>query len=272
MSPWPWLTEWLKYSFMRNALLAVAMVSYLFGLLGAQVINRQMAFFSDAIGHAALTGIAVGALLGLADPTWAMVIFSVILALAISWLRRVSLSSADTIIGLMMAFAVALGIAILSKEGGFSRYTGYLVGDILSISSSEIFRLAMLVLAVTALWLVFFNKLLLISLNPSLARSRGINVWLMDAVFSMTVAFVVTVSIRWVGLLVINSLLVLPAAAARNVSRNTLQYVWLTVLISLLSGISGLFISYYLSTATGATIVLAAMVFYLIALGVKKYL
>ena len=275
MNLWYWLTgllpfDWLSFAFMKQALLAVILVSYLFGLLGSQVINQQMAFFSDAIGHAALTGIAIGAIMGLADPTWAMVIFSGLLALAISWLRRFSLTSADTVIGLFMAFAVALGIVILSRGGGFARYSGYLVGDILSITPAEIRNLLVLILAVTILWILYFNQLMLISLNPSLARSRGIKVWLIEAMFSLVVAVVVTVSIKWVGLLVINSMLILPAAAARNISGNTRQYVWWSIAISLASGIAGLIASYYLSTATGATIVLVSMGIFVITLGFKK--
>jgi len=275
MNLWYWLTgllpfDWLSFAFMKQALLAVILVSYLFGLLGSQVINQQMAYFSDAIGHAALTGIAIGAIMGLADPTWAMVIFSGLLALAISWLRRISLTSTDTVIGLFMAFAVALGIVILSRGGGFARYSGYLVGDILSITPTEISNLLIMILAVTILWILYFNQLMLISLNPSLAKSRGIKVWLLEAVFSLVVAVVVTVSIKWVGLLVINSMLILPAAAARNISGNTRQYVWWSIAISLASGISGLIASYYLSTATGATIVLISMGIFVITLGLKK--
>jgi zinc transport system permease protein len=275
MNLWYWLTgllpfDWLSFAFMKQALLAVILVSYLFGLLGSQVINQQMAFFSDAIGHAALTGIALGAIMGLADPTWAMVICSGLRALAISWLRRFSLTSTDTVIGLFMAFAVALGIVILSRGGGFARYSGYLVGDILSITPAEIRNLLVLILAVTVLWVLYFNQLMLISLNPSLARSRGIKVWLIEAMFSLVVAVVVTVSIKWVGLLVINSMLILPAAAARNISGNTRQYVWWSIAISLASGISGLIASYYLSTATGATIVLISMGIFVITLGLKK--
>jgi len=111
---------------------------------------------------------------------------------------------------------------------------------------------------------------MLISLNRSLAKSRGIKVWLIEALFSLVVAVVVTVSIRWVGLLVINSMLILPAAAARNISGNTRQYVWWSIAISLASGIAGLIASYYLSTATGATIVLVSMGAFLITLVAKK--
>jgi zinc transport system permease protein len=277
MNLWYYLTsllpfEWLNFVFMKNALLALLLVSFLFGLLGSMVISKQMAFFSDAIGHAALTGIAIGAILGFNDPTWAMVIFSGLLALAITWLRKISLTSADTVIGLLMAFAVALGIVILSRGGGFAKYSGYLIGDILSISPAQIGQLLILILLVVAFWFAYYNQLMLISLNPSLAKSRGIKVWLLESLFALLVAVVVTVSIRWVGLLVINSMLILPAAASRNISVNSRQYVWWSVVISLICGISGLVVSYHLSTATGATIVLMAMGAFVATLGIKRFM
>jgi zinc transport system permease protein len=255
---------------MQNALLAVLLVSLLFGMLGSMVINRQMAFFSDAVGHAALTGIAIGAVLGLGDPLWPMIGFALLLALGITFLRRRSNVPADTVIGLLMSFAVALGVVILSRRGGFARYTQYLIGDVLSITPAGIAGLLVLLLVALLFWLLFYNRMLLLSMNSSLARSRKIPVFLLETAFSMLVALVVTVSIQWVGLLVINSLLILPAAASRNVSDNVSRYLLLSAAISLIAGVAGLIASYYWSTATGATIVIFAMAIYMTTLGVKK--
>jgi zinc transport system permease protein len=262
--------EWAQYAFMQNALLATVLVSVLFGLLGSMVINQQMAFFSDAIGHAALTGIAIGVLLGLGSPLAAMLAFAVLLAVAITQLRRISRASADTVIGLVMAFAVALGVVILSRGGGFSRYSAFLVGDVLSITEGEILRLGLLLLAVAALAVPAFNRVMFVSLNPSLARSRGIPVALVETLFAVAVAVAVTACIQWVGLLVINSMIILPAAAARNLARSMTRYLWLSVAISLAAGVTGLIASYYWATATGATIVLAAMGLFLASLLFQK--
>jgi zinc transport system permease protein len=262
--------EWARYAFMHNALLAVLLVSLLFGLLGSMVVNQQMAFFSDAVGHAALTGIALGALLGMGDPLWSMAGFSLLLALGITLLRRRSGAPPDAVISLLMSFAVALGVVILSRQGGFARYTQYLIGDVLSVTPAGLALLLVLLLAVLLFWLLLFNRMLLLSLNPSLARSRRVPVFLLESVFSALVALVVTVSIQWVGLLVISSLLVLPAAASRNVSGNVSKYLMLSVLISLTSGVAGLIFSYYWATATGATIVIFAMGFYLVTLVWEK--
>ncbi len=263
--------SWAHYEFMRNALVGIILVSPLFAVLGCMVVNNQMAFFSDAIGHSALTGIAIGVLVGLADPIWAMLVFAVVLAFGVTYLRHSSSSSTDTIIGLVMAFAVALGLAILSREGGFGRkYVKYLIGDILTITPGELWGALALVAAVGGLWLLYFNRFLLAFTNRSLAKSRGVNVWLADAIFATAVAVVVTVSLRWVGLLVVNSLLILPAATARNIARGTKQYMIAALVVSVASGVFGLISSYYLRTAAGATIVLFCMAFFLASLILRR--
>lgn len=262
--------EWLQYGFMRNALAAVLMLGVLYGMLGSIVVSAQMSFFSDAIGHAALTGVAIGVLLGLGNPVWAMAAFAVLLALAIVRVQRMAAASADTIIGLFMAFAVALGVVILSRGGGFARYTRFLIGDILGITQADLWWLA----ALTAIAVLFlaaaYNRIILAGFSRPLAKSRGVSEELWQGAFAALVAAAVTISIQWVGLLVINSLLILPAAAARNVARDSRQYLWLAVGISLLSGISGLAASYYWGTASGATIVIMAMGCFLITLALRK--
>jgi zinc transport system permease protein len=254
---------------MQNALLAVLLVTPLFGILGTMVVNNKMAFFSDALGHSALTGIAIGVILGMPDPLWAMLAFSILLALGISIVKASTTSSPDTIIGVFSATAVALGIVILSRAGGFTKYSRFLIGDLLSITPNELLMLVFLVLGVLAFWGLLFNQLLLVSINSSLARSRGSNVRLLEILFSIIMAVIVTISIQWVGLLIINSLLILPAASARNISRNMMQYHFFSVSIALLSGLAGLLLSYYWGTATGATIVLCAAAFFLLTLLVK---
>lgn len=262
--------EWANYAFMQNALLAVVIIAPLLALLGCMVINNQMTFFSDAIGHATLSGIALGAIAGMADPFWAMIFFAVLLTLTIELLRRYSTAPADTIIGLVMAFAVALGIVLLSRNGGFARYSKYLIGDILTVSPSEIRRMIILVICVTVIWLALFNAIFLTGLNRSIAASRGLTVWATETAFALLVALVVSTTIPWLGLLVINSLLVLPAAAARNLARNLTGYVLWSIGIALLSSVAGLIISYYLGTATGATIVLFAFACFVVTLFFRK--
>jgi len=258
--------EWTGYEFMRMALLAVLFVSPLLGALGTVVVANRMAFFSEAIGHAAFTGIALGVILGLANPLWSMIGFALVLTLAIAWFRRRGGLSSDTAIGLVMAFTVSLGIVILSRGGDFASFTNFLIGDMLTVSPSDIAWLAVLSVAVAAMFFFFFNRLLLSILSPALARSRARNAGASELAFACLLAVVVTCALPWIGILVINALLILPAAAARNLARNTAEFFGWAIAIALVAGLIGLVASFYASTATGATIVLAAMGVYLLTL------
>jgi len=261
--------KWAHYIFMKNALLGVIMVSPMFGMLGTMVVNNKMAFFSDALGHSALTGIAIGVILGIKSPLWSMLVFSILLTAAIVNVKNANTASTDTIIGVFSSSAVALGIVILSYKGGFNKYSGYLIGDLLSISPNDLLILVITFIAAIAIWVFAFNKLLLVSVNQSLARSRGINVRFYEYIFTMIVAIIVTISIQWVGILIISSMMILPAAAARNISNNMKQYHAYSISIGVISGLSGLILSYFFGTAAGATIVLISAVFFAITFIVK---
>ncbi len=255
--------EWTEFNYMKNALLAVLLITPLFGLVGTMIVNNKMSFFSDALGHSALTGIAIGVLMGIDNYLISMMGFALLFALCISAVMDSGTSSADTIIGVFSSTGLALGIVLLSASGGFAKYSGYLIGDIITVQPAEIVMLAFILLAVLVIWDLFFNKLLLTSINADLAASKGINTRFVEKLFVIIVAAIVTVSIKWVGLLIINSLLVLPAASARNLAKGMRSYHLIAVFISLFSGVSGLIVSYYTGTAAGGTIVLiAAAIFF----------
>ena len=258
--------EWAEYSFMRLGLLAVLLMAPLLGGLGTVVVANRLAFFSEAIGHAAFTGIALGVILGLANPLWSMVGFALLLTLAITWVRRRGGLSSDTAIGLVMAFTVSLGIVILSKGGDFARFTNFLIGDMLGVTTEDVLALGVLAVAVLALFFAFFNRLLLASVSQALARSRARHPGAAELVFACMLAVVVTFSLPWIGILVINALLILPAAAARNLASSTAGFFGWAIAIAVFAGVAGLIASFYASTATGATIVLVAMGVYLLTL------
>ena len=256
--------SWLSFDFMKNALLAVLLITPLFGILSTMVVSNHMAFFSDSLGHGAFTGLAIGAVVGIFSPMSSLIMFSVIFALLITWIKNKSKASTDTLIGVFSSTGIALGLMLMSYGGSFNKYATYLIGDILSITPEELCMLLLVLVLVLVLWGLLFNKLLLLSINQSFAKSRGVNIMLVEGIFAAMVAVVVAISIQWVGLLIINSLLVLPAAAARNVASSVKQYHVFSVAFALLSGISGLVMSYYCSMGTGATIgVLAAAIFFI---------
>ena len=262
--------QWLSHTFMKNAFIAILIITPLFGLLSTMVVSNKMSFFADSLGHGAFTGIALGILLGGMDPMWGATLFSVCFAIAITVIKNKGTSSTDTIIGVFSSMSIALGLVLMSFSSSLSKFSSYLVGDLLSISQGQIVLLIFVFIAVITLWVLIFNKLLVTSLNTSLANSRGMNTLLIEIIFTCTIAVIVTITIRWVGLLIINSLLVLPAAAARNISKNVRQYHLFSILIAIFSGIVGLIISYYLNTVTGATIVLVASVIVFITLLAKR--
>ncbi|MBQ1868571.1 metal ABC transporter permease [Selenomonas sp.] len=255
--------EWASHMFMKHALLAILLVTPLFGLLSTMVVSNRMAFFSDSLGHGAFTGIALGVLFGVVSPLVSLVVFSILFALCITYIKNKSTASTDTIIGVFSSTAIALGLMIMTSGGGFNKFSSFLIGDVLSITEEDLQALAVVFVLVLAGWAFLYNKLLVLSINSSFARSRGIATFWVEGLFAAILAVVVSISIQWVGILIINALLVLPAAAARNVTNNVKQYHAVSVSLALITGISGLILAYYFNMAAGATIVvLSSLVFF----------
>ena len=263
--------EMLQWSLVRTALLAVPLTAPLFGIMSTMIVTGRMSFFSDALGHSAFTGIAIGCICGMSMPIWAAVLFSVLFALLFSFVRSRSNQAADTLIGVFSSAAVALGIFVATLGGSsFTKYNKYLIGDILSITPSEIGGLAIVLVLVLIFWVLCSNRMTLTAVHPQLASSRGIPVKLSQTLFTVAIALVVTLTISSVGLLILNSLLILPAAAARNVARNLKQYHGFSVLFALIAGVGGLVISYYLGNSAGAAISLMLAAVFAISFCFRK--
>ena len=268
-----WLPfEWLSMNFMKNALLAILIVGPLFGLLSTMVVTGKMSFFSDALGHSGFTGIAIGVLCGSAFPIFWAVVLAVGFALLFSYVKGKTNQAAETIISVFSSTAVALGIFIATMNGSsFTKFNQYLIGDILSVTPPEIGLLALVLVGVIVLWVLASNRLALTAIHPQLASSRGIPVRGYETLFTASIAVVVTLAMSWVGLLVINSLLVLPAAASRNMARNLREYHLFSVLGALICGVLGLITSYYLGCSTGAVISLYLALYFAITFCFRKH-
>lgn len=254
--------SWLRFDFMKLAFGAVLLITPLFGLMGTMIVSRKMAFFSDALGHSALTGIAVGIIFGIGDTNLSMVLFAVVFALLLNKISSKNAESVDTIISVFSSLSIALGLAILSRGGNFSKYSSLLVGDILSITPRELLYLGILLVITLGFWCTCSNYLQAASIHRALAKSKHIPVSLMEYLFAVLAALVVMLSIKWVGILIINALLILPAAAARNLSVNLREYHFFALVFSVFSGILGLIVSYYANVATGPAIVIIAAIIY----------
>ena len=264
-------SEAYQFTFMKNALLAVLLLTPLLGLLGTMAVNHQMAFFSDALGHSALTGIGLGIILGLRNDLVAMLVFGIIWAILICVIKQSGSASADTVISVFSSTSVAAGLLILARGGKFAKYSALLIGDILAVTSGDLLWLLLALIATLAFWALLYNALLLTSVDSQLARSRGIRTRLVECAFVVMVAVAVMLSIRWVGVMLINALLILPAAAGRNLARSARQHAVWSVVLALFCGILGLTLSYYLDTSAGASIVLVSALCYAVSLAVRSF-
>jgi len=274
MEIWYFLVDLLPFSwaqpgymlFFKNALLAILIIAPLFGLLSTMIVNNRMAFFSESLGHGAFTGMVVGSLVGVISPTWGAVAFSVLFAVLVSLVKQRAKLSTDTVIGALSSVSIALGIFLSTVNGGnFSKLNNLLIGDVLSIDPGQILLLLVLLCLVLLYWRFQINKLITISLNPSIAISRGINLFASETLFSVVIAVVVTVSISWVGLLVINSMLILPAAIGRNMAKNMRSFTLISVLTAVVTGVLGVVGSYYVGASASSCIVLMQSVLFLLS-------
>ena len=261
--------EAYQYNFMKNAFLAILLLTPLLGLLGTMAVNHQMAFFSDALGHSALTGIGLGIILGLRNDLVAMLVFGIIWAILICVIKQSGSASADTVISVFSSTSVAAGLLILARGGKFAKYSALLIGDILAVTPGDLLWLLLALVVTLILWALLYNSLLLTSVDHFLARSRGVKTRLVECAFVVMVAVAVMLSIRWVGVMLINALLILPAAAGRNIARSARQHAAWSVVLALFSGIVGLTLSYYLDTSAGASIVLVSALCYAVSLAVR---
>lgn len=263
-------SEAFSFDFFVRALLAVAMICPLLSVLGTMVVQKKMSFFSDALGHSAFTGVAIGVLLGVTNLNFAMIVFAIVFATLLNALMRNNSAITDTVISVFSSFCIAIGLAVLSFGGSFSKYSSLLVGDVLSISSDELWTVLIVAVVVVVFWCIFINGLAASSLNRSLAKSKGLYVDMLELIFSILVAVVVMVAVRWIGILLINALMILPSASSRNISENMKEYHGYAVVFALVSGILGLFVSYFVGIAAGPSIVIFASVIFFVTYILSK--
>lgn len=256
--------ESLEPLFMRQALLALLLLGPMTAMLGIHVLNFRMAFFSDAVGHSAFAGLAAGLILG-APPQAAALVFGVLVGLFIMAVQRRSGLSADASIGIVFSAVVAFGLAVVSRAPNLAReIQQYLYGDVLTVAEGEIIILFLLFLCLCAFELLGWNRLLAMALSPSLARVEGMATGLWQYLFAAILALTVMFCVRVVGVLLVTAMLVVPAAAARNMARDMAGVFWWAIAISTSSCAAGLLLSAqeWLATASGATVILVACLWF----------
>ncbi len=264
--------EFLAYPFMQRALIAGTVIGITCALIGVFVILQKMAFFANAIAHSALAGIAIGFFMGL-NPMVTAVMFGIIIAVLISYLKSRSILSVDTIIGIFLPSSMALGVLIIGLLEGFRPdLISYLFGNILAVDRFYLYLSVSLGIIVMILLAVFFKKYMFITFDRELASIHGINVAAYDYLFIILLATTVIIGTRVVGIILISALIVIPAASSKNISSNFTQMVVYSVIFGFASSVLGLMSSYFLNLASGATIIMVSGAIFLITLILRPVL
>ncbi len=284
---WPENT-FLSQDFMVQSLLAIILVSLLCGAVGALVVGNRMAFFSDALAHCAFAGVALGVLVGLIlgaqgeefrdQITMIMIIFGIMIGLSIAFVQEKTGLPSDTVIGVFFAGALGLGgmFQRIANRRFLINLESFLFGNPLSVTTTELLVLAGLVLLTLPLLAWMYNSLLFATFNPSLARSRRVPVRLCNYLFVVLLGLIVNLCLNIVGTLLINALLIVPAAAASNLCRNMRQLFWWSIGLCLFSGVAGQVLCWEINCRTrnenlhmgigGSIVVLSVIIFLLSAL------
>ena len=258
------MTDVLSYAFMQRALIAAVLVGIVCSVIGTYVVLKRLAFIGAGISHSAFGGVALGYLLGL-SPVGVAIPFSLATAMAIGWVSRKGKIPEDTAIGIFFASTMALGVLFIGLREGYNvDLFGYLFGSILAVSVSDIWLILGLGLGVIAVVILLFKEFFFMSFDEEMATVSGLPVQGLYFVLLGLMALTVIISIKLVGIILVQALLVIPAAAAYQLTRNFIRMMLISVLIGLISGVLGLFLSYWCDLASGATIVLTAAAIFFI--------
>jgi len=251
--------------FILRAVLAAIGISIIAGSLGCFVIWKRMSYFSESISHSALLGVSLGLASGLGIH-FGLVLVGTLFALLIVVLQERKFLSNDAILGIFSHIALSLGIVVLALVGGANMdYFSLLFGDILSITNRDIVWVYSVLIVIVALLSIFWQRLLLLTLNEDLAKAEGIKHTFYQLLFMLMIALAVSVSVQIVGVLLITSLLIIPPAIAKVFARTPSQMVFKSILVSILAVIIGLSGSMYYDLATGPTIVIALGILFVLS-------
>jgi manganese/iron transport system permease protein len=264
------LLEPFQYQFMQRAFVTALLVGVLCSAMGTYVVLRKLAFIGDGIAHASFAGIVIAYLRG-ADYYLGAGIVAIITALGIGFVHRRGRVALDTAIGVLFTGAFALGIFLMSRQRSYSvDLQSFLFGDILSVSHQDVLMIVALALFVALVTVLLWRALLYTSFDPIVAQASGMNAQLIEYILLVLLALTIIISLQAVGIVLVAALLVTPAAAAYQLTRRFSRMVALSALLGAISGVGGLYLSYFLRSSSGATIVLVATVLFFIAVGSKQ--
>lgn len=264
------LAQILTLPFMQRALLGGVLVAILASLVGILVVLRRASFFGDSVAHASLAGVALGLLLGL-NPLLTAAGFAVLIAFLLPILQQKSRLPLDSLLGFILPFSMGLGMMILSRLPGYQpELVSFLFGSILAIGWEGLGLIVILSLVTLGTILILKEQLIFASFDQEYARITGLPVRALDIIYSILVALTIVASLRLVGIVLVNALLVVPAATARLYAKSLKQMFILTPILSVMSVLVGLFLAYLLNFPVGPTIAVVAGSALLVSIVISK--
>ncbi|MBD1923166.1 metal ABC transporter permease [Microcoleus sp. FACHB-831] len=264
------LISLLQFPFMQRAIAGGILMGLLGGLLGSFVTLRQLSFFSHAVGHAALVGIVMGTLLQL-NPNLTLLPFTLIFGLAVLYLIDKTNLTSDNILSIVLSGALAIGVILSSLIKSYrGNLMGVLFGDILAIDNTDLILILLLLVGSSVFLLSTLRSQILLTLNPAVAKVQGVPVQLYRYLFVVLLSLAVAVSIKAVGILLVNAFLVIPASSAKLLSQQFTRFLWLSVILGALSSIVGMIVSGFFNFASGPSIVLVQFLLFLAVLAWSK--
>jgi zinc transport system permease protein len=269
------LPQAYQYEFVARGVVCVLLLAPLLGGLSHLVVARRLAFFSTTLGQAALTGLTIGVAVGLPlDNTYASVLgFCLLVGIVMVYVRRTVTLPHDTVIGVFMAFTLGLGICVLvaaTKQFNIHQIEAVMFGSLLTVTDKDLALLLILGIALVVTLALTYNTVLADSLSPAIARARGARTTLIDYGFVVLVTIAITISLKVIGALLVEAMVVVPAAAARNLARSTRAYLGWSVAIAAIAGLGGLLVSTSWRVPTGGAIVLSLSICFFITLPFGK--
>lgn len=264
------IAEFLSYTFIQRALIAGTFVAIAGALLGVFVVLRRMSFFSDAIAHASLAGVAIGLLLQL-QPTVGAIAVSLIIAMSMAGLLQRRTLSADTIIGVLFSTSLALAVFIISSlPSARADLNSLLFGDILAVTQTDIYLALALMVATIIFMARFTRSMVVMTFNRELAEvERGRAVKRVDYAFLGLLALTIAISLKMIGAILVSALIIIPAATAQNISRNLRMMFLFSIIFAVLSVGLGLLLSFTFNSPSGSTIVLTSGAFFILSLALR---
>ena len=263
------MIDLLQMSFFRHAFFMCLLLSVLYGILSFFIVIRRTAFLGVGIAHTAFGGVAMGILMGL-NPFYTSLGFCMIAALLMGRLSKHEKISYDTSIGIFFSFAMALGALLISLRKAYTfDLSGYLFGNILGITGNDLFLVIVTFVLFIPFMMFFFQKLLFMSFDETVAKVSGVRTDLLDSVMLLFQALIIVISIKVVGIILVSALVVLPASFGLLISNHYRKVIFGSVIYTLCMMCSGLVLSYYVDTPPGATIVVLAALVYFLGVGVK---